>query len=97
MLGWSMLVTMAGAIFYFGFQSAHTEASINILENRQAEDRAEIVLNARAIHRLRLSNERVDQRLIGIEKSQARQEAATNEILRTLRNPQAREVPRNEP
>ena len=88
---------MAGALIlsgmYFGTVTAESVERIAVLQVRQIEDRALINANQTEINALRRSNERVDQRLVNIEQSQARQEAATNEILRYLRSPDIRLVP----
>jgi len=63
------------------------------LRSAQIVDRAAITANSAQINGLLRTSERVDQRLLGIEQSQARQETATNEILRYLRNPESIQVP----
>ena len=63
------------------------------LRAAQVVDRAAITANSAQINGLLRTSERVDQRLLGIEQSQARQETATNEILRYLRNPESIQVP----
>ena len=63
------------------------------LRAAQVVDRAAITANAAQINFLLRTSERVDQRLLGIEQSQARQETATNEILRYLRSHDGRKVP----
>ena len=63
------------------------------LRAAQLVDRASITANSTQINFLLRTSERVDQRLLGIEQSQARQETATNEILRYLRSHDGRKVP----
>jgi len=92
-LAWAMAVSIVGCVFWFGTVTAESVERIAVLQVRQAEDRALINSNQMEINALRLSNARVDQRLENIERSQTRQETATNEILRYLRNPQSTGVP----
>jgi len=92
-LAWSMAVALILSGMYFGTVTAESVERIAVLQVRQVEDRALISANQTEINALRRSNERVDQRLVNIEQSQARQEAATNEILRYLRSPDTRLVP----
>ena len=63
------------------------------LRAAQIVDRAAITANSAQINGLLRTSERVDQRLLGIEQSQVRQEVATNEILRYLRSTEIRETP----
>jgi len=88
-----MAVALILSGMYFGTVTAESVERIAVLQVRQVEDRALISANQTEINALRRSNERVDQRLVNIEQSQARQEAATNEILRYLRSPDTRLVP----
>jgi len=92
-LAWSMAVAIVASVFWFGTVTAESIERIAVLQLRQAEDRALINSNQRDINTLRVSSGQVDQRLLNIEQSQARQERATNEILRYLRNTEDREVP----
>ena len=88
-----MAVALILSGMYFGTVTAESVERIAVLQVRQVEDRALINANQTEINALRRSSERVDQRLVNIEQSQARQEAATNEILRYLRSPDIRLVP----
>jgi len=92
-LAYTIAVGLGSGFFWFGSITAEGMERIAVLQNRQEEDRALILANQKEINALRRSSERVDQRLVNIEQSQARQEAATNEILRYMRSPDAREVP----
>jgi len=86
-LAWAMTVSIVGCVFWFGTVTAGSMERIAVLQSRQIEDRSLINANQTEINALRRSNERVDQKLVNIEQSQARQEAATNEILRKIAQP----------
>ena len=92
-LAYTIAVGLGSGFFWFGSITAEGMERIAVLQNRQDEDRALILANQTEINALRRSAERVDQRLLSIKESQDRQEIATNEILRYLRNPQAIGVP----
>jgi len=92
-LAWAMAASIVGCVFWFGTITAGSDGRITVLQERQVEDRELIRENQLQINALRATNARVDQRLLNIEQSQARQEAATNEILRYLRNPDKKSVP----
>jgi len=88
-----MATAIVAGVFWFGTVTAESVERIAVLQSRQLEDRSLINANQAEINALRRSSERVDQRLVNIEQSQSRQESATNEILRYLRNTEYREVP----
>jgi len=90
----ALIVPIIVTIFHFGSVSTESAERISMLQIRQIEDRALITSNRVEINDMRRANERVDQRLLNIEQSQERQEEAMIEILRYLRNPDNREVPR---
>jgi len=92
-LAYTIAVGLGSGFFWFGSITAEGMERIAVLQNRQDEDRALILANQTEINALRRSAERVDQRLLSIKESQDRQEIATNEILRYLRNPQSTGVP----
>jgi Tfp pilus assembly protein PilN len=92
-LAWTMTVALVLSSIYIGTIITESNERIAVLQIRQIEDRALITTNQSEINTLRRSSERVDQRIVGIEQSQQRQEAATNEILRYLRNSNDGKVP----
>ena len=92
-LAWAMAASIVGCVFWFGTITAESDGRITVLQERQVEDRELIRENQLQINALRATSARVDQRLLNIEQSQARQEVATNEILRYLRNPDTKPVP----
>jgi len=88
-----ILVPLVTLIFWFGTSTSTSKGQITVLQERQVEDRELIRDNQLQINILRMSNARIDQRLMNIEQSQTRQEEVMAEILQYLRNPDKRLVP----
>lgn len=84
-LSWAMVVTIAGAVYWFGSEMTATRQGVEGLETRQGEDRRDIRANADSIRELQRSNARIDERLLNIEQSATRTEESVAEILRYLR------------
>lgn len=89
-LAWTILTAVLAGGIWVGVQVTSAREGIEILSQRQTEDRTDIKSNAQAISDLRSSSARVDQRLTAIEQSAHRTEATVAEILRYLRESGAR-------
>jgi|SRR6056297_1535185 len=87
-LAWTMVVGLLGAGLWLGTQMAEVRTSLDVLNERQSEDRVSIQQNLQRINDLRRSEARVDQRLISIERSVTNTEVSIQEVLRFVRNGQ---------
>lgn len=84
-LAWTILTAVLAGGIWVGVQVTSAREGIEVLTQRQTEDRADIRANAAEISALRSTNARVDQRLTAIEQSARRTEETMQEILRFLR------------
>ena len=87
-LAWTMATALVAGGIWVGVQITSTKEGIQVLSQRQAEDRLEIRHNAAQINTMRSQSARLDQKITNIEQSAARTEANVSEILRYLRNPE---------
>lgn len=84
-LAWTILTAVLAGGIWVGIEVNAARQGVEMLAQRQAEDRADIRANAAEISALRSTNARVDQRLTAIEQSARRTEETMQEILRFLR------------
>lgn len=84
-LAWAIVVALVTGGMWVGTQITSAQKGITTLTERQVEDRDAIRANSASINNLRSSNARIDEKLIGIERTATRTESAVAEILRYLR------------
>lgn len=89
---WTLFLAAVGAGFWVATQVSDAQhgikgvaTSIEAMSNRQADDRKSIERNADDIRLLQSTGERIDERLLNIERSQERAEDKQDVILNLLR------------
>lgn len=85
-LAWTMVAGLLGAGLWLGAQMAEVKTSLDVLAERQMEDRNAINENERRLNEIRRNEARVDQRLITIERAVTSTDANVQEVLRFIRN-----------
>lgn len=87
-LAWTIFSAVLVGGIWIGVQVTTAKNGINILTERQSEDREAIQMNTRAINDLRRGEARMDQRLTNIERGIEQTRRDVSEILRYLRTDQ---------